>query len=225
MKRTGNRHDWFSRYKAGFSADGRLLALEVDTVSNGGCSLDLSRSILQRCLFHLDNCYDIPNYHLRGRIARTHLPSNTAFRGFGGPQGMLVIENIMTHAAEVMGQTLGVFEARNLYGNETFRNTTPFGQAIAPSENRIPQLVEAVVDSGAYAERRLKVDTFNRTSRFIKRGIGVMPVKFGISFTASFLNQAGSPDSDLFRWFSTAKPRRHRNGTRSPHKDARYLCS
>ena len=224
MKRTGNRHDWYSRYKAGFSADGRLLALEVDTVSNGGCSLDLSRSILQRCLFHLDNCYDIPNYHLQGRIARTHLPSNTAFRGFGGPQGMLVIENIMTHAAEVMGQDPWNLRARNLYGAAAFRNTTPFGQAITTSENRIPKLVEAVIDSGAYAERRLKVDTFNKTSRFIKRGIGVMPVKFGISFTASFLNQAGA----LILIYSDGSVQLNHGGTemgQGLHTKMRAICA
>ena len=192
MKRTGNRHDWYSKYRAGFSAEGRLIALEVDTVSNGGCSLDLSRSILQRCLFHLDNCYDIPNYHLTGRIAKTHLPSNTAFRGFGGPQGMLVIENIMTHAAEVLGMDPWVLRAKNLYGDPSFRNATPFGQPITPEENRIPRLVTSVVEQNHYAERKRVIEDFNSASRFIKRGIGVMPVKFGISFTASFLNQAGA---------------------------------
>ena len=192
MKRTGNRHDWFSKYKAGFSSDGRLLALEVDTVSNGGCSLDLSRSILQRCLFHLDNCYDLPNYNLRGRIAKTHLPSNTAFRGFGGPQGMLVIENIMNHAAEVLGMDPWAVRSKNLYGNPSFRNATPFGQPITPEENRIPKLIARVVEEGNYRARRDDIEIFNRSSSFIKRGIGVIPVKFGISFTASFLNQAGA---------------------------------
>ena len=192
MKRTGNRHDWYSKYRAGFSADGRLTALEVDTVSNGGCSFDLSRSILQRCLFHLDNCYDIPNYSLTGRIAKTHLPSNTAFRGFGGPQGMLVIENIMTHAAEVLGMDPWALRAKNLYGDPSFRNSTPFGQPITTEENRLPKLVANVVTEGRYTERRADITAFNQSSPLIKRGLGVMPVKFGISFTASFLNQAGA---------------------------------
>ena len=137
---------------------------------------------------------------------------------------MLVIENIMTHAAEVMGQDPWNLRARNLYGAAAFRNTTPFGQAITTSENRIPKLVEAVIDSGAYAERRLKVDTFNKTSRFIKRGIGVMPVKFGISFTASFLNQAGA----LILIYSDGSVQLNHGGTemgQGLHTKMRAICA
>jgi xanthine dehydrogenase large subunit len=189
MAQTGKRHPFWSRFEAGFDIEGHLLGLRVETYSNGGFSVDLSPAILDRALFHLDNAYFIPSLRFEGRPVRTHLPSNTAFRGFGGPQGMLVVEEVMNQAAERLGMDPAELRRRNFYG-EAPRNVTPYGQEV--KDCRLTPLYEGLMASSAYAERRRAIDEFNRSSRHTKRGIGFQPVKFGISFTTSFLNQAGA---------------------------------
>jgi xanthine dehydrogenase large subunit len=191
MAQTGKRHPFWSKYEAGFDAEGHLVALKVEMYSDGGFSNDLSRSILDRGLFHLDNAYFIPALRFVGQPCRTNLPSNTAFRGFGGPQGMVVVEEVLNRAAEVLGLDGAEIRARNYYG-EAPRNRTPYDQLIPVEENRSARIHAELLASSDYEKRRRDIAAFNAQSPNLKRGLGFMPVKFGISFTASFLNQAGA---------------------------------
>jgi xanthine dehydrogenase large subunit len=189
MAYTGKRHPFWGRYDAGFDTEGRLLALKVELVSDGGWSSDLSRAILDRALFHLDNAYFVPALDFTGRVARTNLPSNTAFRGFGGPQGVFVMEEVLNRAAERLGMDPTVVRERNYY-REAPANVTQYGQVV--EGNRLPRIHAELMASSDYARRRAEIEAFNAGSRWTKRGIGFQPVKFGISFTTSFLNQAGA---------------------------------
>jgi xanthine dehydrogenase large subunit len=189
MVQTGKRHPFLSRYRAGFAADGRILALDAQLFADGGFSNDLSRAILDRALFHSDNAYHLPAVRLEGRVAKTHLPSNTAFRGFGGPQGMLLIETVLDRAAARLGLDPLQVRQRNHYG-EAPRDTTPYGQLVR--DNRLPRLCAELLSSSDYAARRAAIEAKNASSRWTKRGIAFQTVKFGISFTNSMLNQAGA---------------------------------
>ena len=189
MAYTGKRHPWLSRYRAAFTREGDLRGLEVFTYSDGGFSLDLSKAVLQRCLFHLDNAYFIEHVRFEGRVARTNLPSNTAFRGFGGPQGTLVVEEVINAAAEMLQLDPAEVRRRNYYG-EAPRNIAPYGQEI--THNRMQRIHTQLLASSDYEARRAEIERSNPTSRFVKRGIGFAPVKFGISFTTAMLNQAGA---------------------------------
>jgi xanthine dehydrogenase large subunit len=189
MAQTGKRHPWYSKYEAGFDREGRIVALRIDGCSDGGWSADLSQAIRDRYLFHLDNAYYVPNLHFVARIAKTNLVSNTAFRGFGGPQGVLVIEMILNRAAERLGIDPAELRRRNYYGAAP-RNRTPYDQVV--EDPRLERIHAELLASSEYAERRAEIDAFNAGSRWLKRGIAYSPVKFGISFTASQLNQAGA---------------------------------
>ena len=189
MMQTGKRHPFYSTYDAGFDNDGNLLALKVDGYSDGGWSGDLSGPILDRYMFHLDNAYYIPNLHLTGRVAKTNLVSNTAFRGFGGPQGMVVIEQIMDRAAFKLGLDPAEIRQRNFYGDAP-RNMTQYWQEV-PAD-RSQRIYDELIASSEYTQRRAAIDEFNKNSTWVKRGIGYQPVKFGISFTNTMLNQAGA---------------------------------
>lgn len=189
MTQTGKRHPFHSKYRAGFSKDGDLLALEVYAYSDGGWSQDLSQAILDRCLFHLDNAYYVPALYFSGRVARTNLASNTAFRGFGGPQGMAVVEAIIDRAAFKLGLDPAAVRKRNYYGDAP-RNRTPYDQEITAC--RLDRIHDELLVETGYATRRLDIAAFNEGSRFVKRGIAYQPVKFGISFTNAMLNQAGA---------------------------------
>ncbi|HCP46180.1 MAG TPA: xanthine dehydrogenase molybdopterin binding subunit, partial [Deltaproteobacteria bacterium] len=186
---TGNRHPFHSRYEAGFDAEGRLLAFKVRIWSDGGWSQDLSGPVLDRALFHLDNAYFIPHLEFEGRAARTNLAPNTAFRGFGGPQGMLVVEDALNRAAERLDIDPAEIRRRNYYGDAP-RDTTPYGQVI--TDCRLARIHDELTSSADYRARQEAIDTFNQGSRWVKRALGFGPVKFGISFTASMLNQAGA---------------------------------
>lgn len=188
MQITGKRHPFLARYRAGFDGNGKLEALEVDLVSCGGHSLDLSAAILGRALFHIDNCYAIPNLRVTGRVARTHLPSNTAFRGFGGPQGMVVIEDILDRVARTVELPPEVVRERNFYREG---DVTHYGQEVRDAE-RIQRIWSELLESSEFEPRRRGVEDFNRWTSSAKRGLAITPVKFGISFTTSFLNQAGA---------------------------------
>ena len=189
MTWTGKRHPFWSRWEAGFDAEGRLVAFDVEIYSDGGWTVDLSGPVHDRALFHLDNAYFIPNLSFRGRVARTNTISNTAFRGFGGPQGMLVVEDALNRYAEAHGEDPAEVRRRNFYGDAP-RNVAPYGQLI--EDCRLQRIWDELMDSSDYAARRAQVDAFNAGSRFHKRGIAFQPVKFGISFTKSVLNQAGA---------------------------------
>jgi xanthine dehydrogenase large subunit len=188
MGTTGKRHPFFSTWKAGFERDGTLLALEASLVSDGGFSLDLSGAILDRALFHLDNAYFVPALRFEGRVARTHRPSNTAFRGFGGPQGMVVVEHAIEAAAEALG--LDPAEVRRKSYYRSGRDRAPYGQAVG--EARIEAIHDRLVDTAGYRARRAEIERYNASSPWTKRGIALQPIKFGISFTNAPLNQAGA---------------------------------
>jgi xanthine dehydrogenase large subunit len=188
MTATGKRHPFFSRWRIGVDPEGRVLAFEASLVSDGGFSLDLSGAILDRALFHLDNAYWLPALRFEGRVARTNRPSNTAFRGFGGPQGMVVVEHALEKVAERLGVDPAEIRRRNYY--RAGADLAPYGQRIP--DCRIERIHERLVSRSEYAARRAAIDAFNRGSTWVKRGIALQPVKFGISFTNAPLNQAGA---------------------------------
>ena len=191
MRITGKRHPFLGRYEAGLDADGRLLALRVQLYSDAGFSADLSLPVLDRALFHLDNAYFVPALRFEGLACRTHRPSNTAFRGFGGPQGMVVIEDVLGRAAERLGLDPALVRERNYYGAAP-RDRAPYGQQVRIEHNRLPRIHQELLASSDYVERRRGIEAHNAGSPWRKRGIGFQPVKFGISFTKSVLNQAGA---------------------------------
>ncbi len=190
MMMTGKRHPFFGRYRVGFDADGLIEALEVDLFNDGGYALDLSESILDRGLFHLDNSYYIPNVTFIGRVCKTNVVSHTAFRGFGGPQGMVVVEEVLDRVARHLGLLPERVREQNLYRGEGETVTTHYGQLI--EGNRIGRIWSELSTSAELVARRESVKNFNDKNVYVKRGLAITPVKFGISFTASFLNQAGA---------------------------------
>ncbi len=187
---TGKRHPFHSKYAAGYDDKGRLLAARVELVADGGWSLDLSQPILDRAHLHLDNAYYIPAVYFTGRVARTNVTSHTAFRGFGGPQGMLVIENILDQVARRLGLAPEVVRARNLYGGSGETNTTHYGQEIG--DNRLKAMWDQVQAQAGFEARRREIDAWNARHPRVKRGLAVTPEKFGISFTRAAFNQAGA---------------------------------
>ena len=188
MHVTGKRHPFRSEYQAAVDKAGNLLGLKVELHSNGGAYTDLSLAIMERALLHVDNAYFIPNISLRGQVCKTHLPPNTAFRGFGGPQGMAVIENLMEDIAAKLRRDPYEIRSQNCYGNSP-RDLTPYGQRV---ESRLPQILNKLHESSDYETRLEKIRQLNETSLTHLRGISLTPMKFGISFTATFLNQANA---------------------------------
>ena len=187
---TGKRHPFLARYKAGFETDGALRAVQVEIFANAGWSLDLSSAITDRAMFHLDNAYYLPHVDFCGRAVKTNLVSNTAFRGFGGPQGMLVMEEIIDHVARHLGLPPEAVRERNLYHGSGETNTTHYGQEIG--DNRLQHIWHTLKATSDFAVRREEVLAWNATHPYHKRGLAITPVKFGISFTISHLNQAGA---------------------------------
>ena len=188
MHVTGKRHPFRSEYQAAVDKAGNLLGLKVELHSNGGAYTDLSLAIMERALLHVDNAYFIPNITLNGQVCKTHLPPNTAFRGFGGPQGMAVIENLMEDIAAKLRHDPYEIRSQNCYGNSP-RDLTPYGQRV---ESRLPQILNKLHESSDYETRLEKIRQLNETSLTHLRGISLTPMKFGISFTATFLNQANA---------------------------------
>ena len=188
MTLTGKRHPFFIRYDVGFDAQGKLRALQLALWSDGGYSLDLSQPVLGRALFHVDNCYHLPHVEALGRVCRTHNVSHTAFRGFGGPQGMLVIEEIMARIAAELELPPHVVRERNFCREG---DTTHYGQTVKDAD-RIERIWRELLAHSEYARRAAEIEEHNRTHAESKRGLAITPVKFGISFTTSFFNQAGA---------------------------------
>lgn len=186
---TGKRHRFLSKYQIGFDDEGKILAYIAELNADGGSATDLSMAILERSMFHAENAYFIPDIHITGRAWKTNLPSNTAFRGFGGPQGMAVIENAIDRIARFLKKDPAEIRKINYYGDAP-ANLTPYGQTV--ENNRLAVMHERILQSSDYAQRRKEIDNFNREHEFYKKGIALTPVKFGISFTTSFLNQAGA---------------------------------
>ncbi len=190
MALLGHRHPFLARFDVGFDSDGRLQAARIHVWSNGGWALDLSQAVTDRALFHLDNSYYIPAVEFRGQVARTNLSSNTAFRGFGGPQGMLIIEEILDRAARRLNLPPETVRERNLYRGRGETNTTHYGQELA--DNRLQAIWNELKDSSAFDDRRQEIARWNAGHPRRKRGLAMTPVKFGISFTVTHLNQAGA---------------------------------
>ena len=186
MALTGKRHPFLARYSVGFDDEGHLLAAEVELFSDGGWSVDLSQEVLGTALIHLDNSYYIPTVRFTGLSARTNVASNTAFRGFGAPQGMLVIEEIMDRVSRALGLPPETVRGRNLYHGSGETNTTHYQQEIG--DNRIQAAWSQVQLEAAFAERRRSVDDWNSTHPRIKRGLAITPVKMGVAHK----NQAGA---------------------------------
>ena len=187
MERTGKRHPYRSEFKIGLDGEGHLVAFEARYYQNSGAAADLSPPVLARTLFHGTNAYRIPNARLFGVCCRTHLPPNTAFRGFGGPQGMFVIESALARAAEVMGVSREELQRKNLVRDG---DLFPYGQQVL--EGRAERTWDEAAALYGLEERRRRVAGFNRENRRYKKGLAVMPICFGISFTATFMNQAGA---------------------------------
>jgi xanthine dehydrogenase large subunit len=188
MVMTGKRHPFLARFRVGFAADGKLRAVLLELYSDGGFSLDLSAPVLGRAMFHVDNCYLLPHLQVVGRVCRTNTVSHTAFRGFGGPQGMLVIEEILDRIARHLGLPPHLVRERNFYraGDETH-----YGQLVKDAD-RIERIWSELKASSQFDERLREVAAFNAAHRHKKRGLAITPVKFGISFTTTFFNQAGA---------------------------------
>jgi xanthine dehydrogenase molybdopterin binding subunit/xanthine dehydrogenase small subunit len=190
MMMTGKRHPFYSKFSVGYDKDGMILAAAVDLFSDGGWSMDLSQPVLDRALFHLDNGYYIPAVRFAGLIAKTNVASNTAYRGFGGPQGMLVMEEIVDRIARRLGLPPEVVRERNLYRGSGETNTTHFLQEIG--DNRLREVWAQAQQQAGFDERRRAVDAWNQGHPRVKRGLAITPVKFGIAFTLTHYNQAGA---------------------------------
>jgi len=188
MALTGKRHPFLARYRAGFDDDGRLRGLALELYSDGGWSLDLSEPVLWRSMFHVDNAYFLPAVEITGFVCRTYKTSQTAFRGFGGPQGMVAIENVMDQAARRLDVPPEIVRERNFYREG---QTTHYGQPVKDAA-RISTIWRQLLDTSRFKERRFEIESFNRSHPHRKRGIAITPMKFGISFTATFFNQGGA---------------------------------
>jgi xanthine dehydrogenase large subunit len=189
MLMTGKRHPFYVEYDVGFDDSGRLHGIHLELAGNCGYSPDLSGSIVDRAMFHADNAYYLGDATINGHRCKTHTASNTAFRGFGGPQGMVAIENVMDAIARHLGKDPLEVRKVNYYG-KTERNVTHYHQTV--EHNLLEEMTAELEDSCQYAERRKAITAYNAQSPILKKGLALTPVKFGISFTASFLNQAGA---------------------------------
>ncbi len=189
MVATGKRHDFRIEYEVGFDDRGRILGIAFDHAVRCGYSADLSGAIADRAMFHADNGYYLDAAVIRSQRCKTNTVSNTAFRGFGGPQGMMGIEEVMDQIARHRGLDPLAVRKVNLYG-EAPRNVTPYHMTV--EDNILPDLVARLEESAGYAERRAALRAFNAQSAYLKKGLALTPVKFGISFTTAHLNQAGA---------------------------------
>ncbi|HVO88494.1 MAG TPA: xanthine dehydrogenase molybdopterin binding subunit [Casimicrobiaceae bacterium] len=189
MRSTGKRHAFSHRYDVAFDSDGTILGLDLALASRCGFSADLSGPVNDRAVFHVDNAYWLPDVTIRSHRCRTHTVSDTAFRGFGGPQGMFAIEALIDDIARTLGKDPLDVRKANLYGTSS-RNVTPYGMTV--EDNVAPEIVDALEKRSGYRERRVRIAAFNRESPIVKRGIALTPVKFGIAFTATHYNQAGA---------------------------------
>ncbi len=191
MAATGKRHDFMVDYELGFDDDGRIHAVDATYAARCGFSSDLSGPVTDRALFHADSSYFYPHVHLTSKPLKTHTVSNTAFRGFGGPQGMLGAERFIEEIAYALGKDPLDIRKLNFYGQPgSGRTLTPYHQEV--EDSILERIVGELEESADYQARRQAIIEFNRESRYIKKGIALTPVKFGISFTMTAFNQAGA---------------------------------
>src|SRR5215203_3983567 len=184
MAMTGKRHAYSSDFKIGLTKDLKILAYEATFFQNAGAAADLSPAVLERTLFHCTNSYFVPNVKAKAYSCRTHLPPNTAFRGFGGPQGMFVIESAIAKAAENLGIDASIIQKKNLL---TTGDEFPYGQVAVTEANHCWEKAETLYDIAAIKE---EIKCFNTENTLYKKGMGLMPICFGISFTNTMMNQA-----------------------------------
>jgi len=188
MAITGKRHPFLGRFHVGFDERGKLLALEVELFSDGGYSLDLSEAIMWRALFHIDNCYSVEHLRVTGRVLFTHTPSNTAMRGFGAPQAMVIVEDVIDRVARTLDLDPGQVRARNFYRPG---DRTHYGQEVRGAD-RITRIFDELRAESDYDARHAEIQGHNATHVHEKRGLSITPIKFGISFTTTLFNQAGA---------------------------------
>ena len=189
MVGTGKRHDFLHDYAVGFDDDGRIETLNLMLASRCGISADLSAAVNDRAVFHCDNAYFLPNVRITSHRCKTNTVSNTAFRGFGGPQGMFAAEGVIAAIARRLDLDPLDVRKRNLYGDAP-RNVTPYGMTVA--DNVLPELIDDLERRSDYRARRAAIRTFNASSALFRKGIALTPVKFGIAFTTVSMNQAGA---------------------------------
>ncbi|WP_028231462.1 xanthine dehydrogenase molybdopterin binding subunit [Paraburkholderia mimosarum] len=189
MMVTGKRHDFHYTYEVGYDDAGTIEGVSVDMTSRCGFSADLSGPVMTRALCHFDNAYWLPDVSISGFCGKTNTQSNTAFRGFGGPQGAFAIEYIMDDVARSLGLDSLDVRRRNIYG-KTHNNETPYGQVI--EDNVIHELIDELVETSGYRARRAAIREFNANNEVLKKGIALTPVKFGIAFNVTHFNQAGA---------------------------------
>lgn len=187
---TGKRHPYQSDYRVAFNHQGKLLAAEIAFFSDGGAFADLSTSVMERTMLHADNAYYVPMMRVTGRVCRTNLPPNTAFRGFGGPQGIAVIESCLQEIAQRVGRDALDIRRENLYGNDDERSVTHYGQFVR--NHVLQEIFDKLEQTADYRARLTEVEQFNVASKTHVKGIACSAVKFGISFTTKFLNQANA---------------------------------
>ena len=186
---TGKRHDFYSEYKVGFDELGVIKGLKIKLASRCGISPDLSEAINERALLHIDNAYFLENLLVENYLCKTNTASNTAFRGFGGNQGMMAIENIIDHIANSLKRDPAEIRRRNFYQKKK-KNITHYNMKI--EDNVMHEIYDQLIKSSNYKSRQLSIKKFNEKNTYIKKGIAITPVKFGISFTTWHLNQAGA---------------------------------
>ena len=189
MIMTGKRHDFLFDYEVGFNNNGEILALKLMMASRCGISPDLSGAINDRAIYHIDNAYYIPNIEINSYRCKTNTVSNTAFRGFGGPQGMFCIENIIENIAQKLKLEASEIRKINFY-KDKIKNTTHYGMKI--TDNVIEDIFNKLIKKSNYKKRKIEIDNFNKKNKVLKKGIAITPVKFGISFTTTHLNQGGA---------------------------------
>ncbi len=189
QKITGKRHPYYYKYKVGFDDNGKIIAADIEHYLNGGYATDLTMAILERGMLHAENSYFIPNMKIVAKPMKINLPSNVAFRGFGAPQGIYCIENIIDKIAFALKKDTAEVQKENFYGIDD-KNMTPYGTKV--NHNRLFVIYDQIIESSNYIKRKADIDKFNQENEFVKKGIALTPVKFGISFTTAFLNQAGA---------------------------------
>jgi len=189
MIMTGKRHDFLFDYEVGFNNSGEILALKIMMASRCGISPDLSGAINDRAIYHIDNAYFLPNIEINSYRCKTNTVSNTAFRGFGGPQGMFCIENIIENIAQKLKLEASEIRKINFY-KDKIKNTTHYGMKI--TDNVIEDIFNKLIKKSNYKKRKIEIDNFNKKNKVLKKGIAITPVKFGISFTTTHLNQGGA---------------------------------
>ncbi|MCO4794117.1 MAG: molybdopterin-dependent oxidoreductase [Bacteriovoracaceae bacterium] len=189
MMMTGKRHPFKNFYEVGFDSKGKITALKADLFSDAGAYADLSSSIMERAMFHIDSAYYIPDVLITGKCCKTNNHSNTAFRGFGGPQGALTMEDLIEDIAKVVGIDASEVRKINLYG-QGINNRTPYGQII--DHNPLKEMTEKILKDSQYSKLRKEVEEFNKIKNGKVRGLALSYTKFGIAFTAKFLNQGSA---------------------------------